>query len=206
MRPRSRLYRCLFAGLPALAVLVLARPATAAPAFGTNGSVAEDDEDAPRPLPTVGLMFDVGTLDGAMLSLVYRPAPWVRLNGGVGTNSASAGFRVGAIAVPFSSWQAISIEGGRFVEGDVNGIVRAVSGYEGSRALERFDYNFLNLQLGAEVERSDLLFFARAGLGLLWTTLPVEQAAAESATDVVDSDGSVHVFMPTLKLGFVGFL
>lgn len=155
----------------------------------------------------LGLMFDVGTLDGAMMSLVYRPVPWLRFQGGAGTNSASPGYRVGAVALPFHSWPSVSLEGGHFMEGDINGIVRAVSGYKGSSLLERFDYSFVNLQLGWEVERGDLLFFARAGLGFMWTQLPPEAVAeAGSAATHVDPDGRVRLFMPTLKLGFIGFM
>jgi hypothetical protein len=160
--------------------------------------------EKPRQL---GLMFDVGTLDGAMMSLVYRPMPWIRFQGGAGTNSASPGFRLGAVAVPYQRWPTVSLEGGHFFEGDINGIVRAVSGYSGSRLLERFDYNFVNLQLGWEVERGDLLLFARVGLGFMWTQLPAEDVAeAGSAATHVDPDGSVRLFMPTLKVGIIGFM
>jgi hypothetical protein len=160
--------------------------------------------EKPRQL---GLMFDVGTLDGAMMSLVYRPLPWLRFQGGAGTNSASPGFRVGAVAVPTRGWPSVSLEGGHFMEGDINGIVRAVSGYSGSSLLERFDYDFVNLQAGWEVERGDLLFFARAGLGFMWTRLPPEDVAdAGSAATHVSADGAVRLFMPTLKLGFIGFM
>jgi hypothetical protein len=159
-----------------------------------------------KPSP-LGLMFDFGTLDGAMMSLVYRPLPWLRFQGGAGTNTASPGFRVGAVALPFRHAPAVSLEGGHFFEGDINGIVRAVSGYHGSTLLERFDYNFVNLQLGWEVERGDLLFFARAGLGFMWTRLSPEAVSdAGSAATHVDPDGSVRLFMPTLKVGLIGFM
>jgi hypothetical protein len=196
---------CFTAGTSASQTLV--RDSTA------HGDAARDQREydsigqrieEPRQL---GLMFDMGTLDGAMMSLVYRPVPWLRFQGGAGTNSASPGFRVGAVALPFGSWPSVSLEGGHFMEGDVNGIVRAVSGYKGSSLLERFDYDFVNLQLGWEVERGDLLFFARAGLGFMWTQLPPEAVAeAGSAATHVDPDGSVRLFMPTLKLGFIGFM
>lgn len=160
--------------------------------------------EKPRQL---GLMFDVGTLDGAMMSLVYRPVHWLRFQGGAGTNSASPGFRVGAVALPFGGLPSVSLEGGHFMEGDINGIVSAVSGYKGSSLLERFDYNFVNLQLGWEVERGDLLFFARGGLGFMWTQLPPEDVAeAGSAATHVGADGAVRLFMPTLKVGFIGFM
>jgi hypothetical protein len=155
----------------------------------------------------LGLMFDLGTIDGAMMSLVYRPLPWLRFQGGAGTNSASPGFRVGVVALPFRHAPAMSFEGGHFFEGDINGIVSALSGYHGSSLLERFDYNFVNLQLGWEVERGGLLFFARGGLGFMWTQLPAEAVAdAGSAATHVDPDGSVRLFMPTLKVGFIGFM
>jgi hypothetical protein len=207
---------CLATGAVCLAAC-FTRPAAASETLlndATAYQAAERDDvkydsigqliEKPRQL---GLMFDVGTIDGAMMSLVYRPLPWLRFQGGVGTNSASPGFRVGAVALPFQRWPTVSLEGGHFLEGDINGIVRAVSGYSGSSLLERFDYDFVNLQLGWEVERGDLLFFARAGLGFMWTQLPPEAVAeAGSAATHVGSDGSVRLFMPTLKVGLIGFM
>jgi hypothetical protein len=163
-----------------------------------------------RPLRKLGLMFDLGTMDGGMMSLVYRPRPWLRFHAGGGTNGAGPGVRAGAVVLPFqnSGW-SFSLDGGHFFPGDVNGVfaVFAGSNYDDSHLLERFDYDFVNLQAGWEIERGDLLFFARAGLGLLWTQLPSENLArVRNLSSFVDEDGSVEALLPSVKVGFIGFL
>jgi len=158
---------------------------------------------------SLGLMFDLGTLDGGMLSLVYRPAPWLRLHAGGGTNGASPGVRAGAV-VPLAKGWGISLEGGHFFPGDLNGLFSAFAGsdYDDSHLLDSFDYDFANLQLGWELERNDLVFFVRAGVGYVWSRLPAEEdlSRIDNLSPLVDADGSVEVFMPSLKLGFIGFL
>jgi hypothetical protein len=63
------------------------------------------------------------------------------------------------------------------------------------------------LQAGWEVEQAGLLFFVRGGVALLWSQLPPEGLErVENLSPLVDPDGSVEVLMPSLKLGFVGFL
>jgi hypothetical protein len=172
-----------------------------------SGSVF--DEPA-RPLRKLGLMFDLGTMDGAMMTLVYRPLPWLRVHGGGGTNGAGPGVRIGTVVSPFrnSGW-SFSADGGHFFPGNVNGLFAAFAGsdYDDSHLLEHFDYDFVNLQAGWEVERGDLMFFARGGVGLLWTQLPSDDLARiRNLSSFVDSDGSVEALLPSLKIGIIGFL
>ncbi len=176
---------------------------------GISSADALFEPAAPPVLRRLGLMFDLGTIDGGMLSLVYRPTPWLRVHGGGGTNGASPGVRVGAAVSPFRSGASLGLEGGHFFPGDINGVLATFAGssYDDSHLLEHFDYNFVNLQVGWEVEQAGLLFFVRGGVGLLWSQLPPEGLArVENLSPLVDSDGSVEVLLPSLKLGFVGFL
>ena len=84
----------------------------------------------------------------------------------------------------------------------------AGSDYDDSHLLEHFDYDFATLQLGWEIERGDLLFFARGGVGLLWTRLPTDDLGRVSnlSSFVDPADGSVRALLPTLSLGIIGFL
>ena len=185
-----------------------------AAAAETDGPVIDDagslfDEQNPPPRK-FGLMFDLGTLEGGMMSLVYRPMPRLRVYGGGGTNFAAPGVRLGASMAPFenSGW-AVSVDGGHFFPGNVNGLFQAFAGsdYDDSHLLERFDYNFVDLQVGWEVERGDLMFFARGGVGFLWTQLPTEDLdRVRNLSTFVDPDGSVEAFLPSLKVGIIGFL
>jgi hypothetical protein len=209
------------AGLPLLAAPALAQPATSRGGETHVESRAGDSLDAgpddgslfevpPPPPRRLGLMFDLGTMDGAMMSLVYRPLPVIRFYAGGGTNGASPGIRAGAAAMPFrdSGW-SFSLDGGHFFPGNVNGLFAAFAGsdYDDSHLLEHFDYNYVNLQVGWDVERGDLLFFARGGVGLLWTRLPSENLGRiNNLSSMVDPDGSVEALLPSLKVGIIGFL
>lgn len=191
--------------------------APAATAGAAAGSVLEpiDElslfEEPPRRLRKLGLMFDLGTMGGGMMSMVYRPVQWLRVFGGAGTNGAAPGVRMGAVVSPWqdTGW-SFSVDGGHFFPGDVNGLFAAFAGsdYDDSHLLEHFDYDFVTLQLGWEIERGDLLFFARGGVGLLWTQLPSDDLGRISnlSSFVDPDDGSIQALLPSLSLGIIGFL
>jgi hypothetical protein len=188
---------------------------SAASASRASVGLEPDDYISPfvEPPPRVrrfGLMFDLGSMDGGMMSLVYRPVDWLRVHAGGGTNGASAGMKLGAVVSPWkeTGW-SFSLAGGHFFPGDVNGLFAAFAGsdYDDSHLLRHFDYDFATLQLGWEIERGDLMFFARGGVGLLWTRLPSEDLARISnLSSFVDPDGSIEALLPTLSLGIIGFL
>jgi hypothetical protein len=203
--------------LGAVISILLAAPIAAAAEAPDEGSSLDTladygsvfDEPAP-PLRKLGLMFDFGTMDGGMMSLVYRPMQWLRFHVGGGTNFAAPGVRVGAVVNPLrdSGW-AVSLDGGHFYPGNVNGVFQAFAGddYDDTRLLDHFDYDFVNLQVGWEVERGGLMFFARGGVGLLVTQLPADDLArVKRVSSLVDPDGSVEAFLPSLKIGIIGFL
>jgi hypothetical protein len=52
------------------------------------------------------------------------------------------------------------------------------------------------------------MFFARGGVGMLWTRLPSDDLARISnlSSFVDPEDGSVEALLPTLSLGIIGFL
>ncbi len=207
----SRLAARTAAAAAWLSILLVAPLALGEPldAIGAESSHAGGLFDAEaQTLRKVGLMFDLGTLDGGMLSLVYRPTPWLRVHSGGGTNGAAPGVRLGASVSPYRKL-GIGLDGGHFFAGNMNGVLSAFAGsdYDDSHLLERFDYDFVNLQVGWEIERGDLMFFVRGGVGYLWSEVPAEGLARiEKLSPLVDADGSVEVLMPSLKLGFIGFL
>lgn len=154
-------------------------------------------------------MFDLGTLNGGMLSVVYRPSPWLRMYGGAGTNGAAPGVRAGAAVLPFRRGFGVSLDGGHFFPGNVNGIFATFAGadYDDSHLLEHFDYDFVQLQAGWEVERADLVFFLRGGVGFVWSQLPADGLTRiRNLSSLVDPDGSVEAFLPSIQVGFIGYL
>jgi hypothetical protein len=163
------------------------------------------------PLSRLGLMFDLGSVDGGMLSLVYRPSPWLRVYGGGGSNSAAPGLRLGAAVSPFVHLRelAFNLDGGHYFPGDVNGIFAAIAGsrFDDNRVLEHFDYNFVNLQAGWEIERAGLMFFVRGGVAFVWTQVPAEGVAQlRHISPLIDREGNVEAFLPSLRIGLIGFL
>lgn len=204
----------LLAAPPASAVEQLAAapepPVESGPALDAGPDDGGLFEAPPRGLRKLGLMLDLGTMDGGMMSLVYRPTPWIRFHGGGGSNGAAPGFRLGTAVTPWkgSGW-SFTLDGGHFFPGNVNGLFATFAGadYDDSHLLERFDYDYVKLQFGWEVERNDLMFFARGGVGLLWTQLPSEDLSRiENLSSLVDPDGSVEAFLPSLEVGIIGFL
>jgi hypothetical protein len=203
--------RALGAGL---ALLLVAPLASARSDAGSEAEAVANTDPLGQPyndrLRRLGLMFDLGSVDGGMLSLVYRPSPWLRMYGGGGTNGAAAGVRLGAAVSPFR-WRgvAFNLDGGHFFPGDVNGIFSAFAGsrYDDSRVLEHFDYDFVNLQAGWEIERAGLMFFARGGVAFVWSQLPPEGLSRlRNRSPLVDPDGSIEAFLPSVRVGLIGFL
>ncbi|MEO8183259.1 MAG: hypothetical protein ABI895_30875 [Deltaproteobacteria bacterium] len=214
-RARPRWARGRTLALGAGLALLLAAPLASARSDATSEAAGVANTDPlGQPyndrLPRLGLMFDIGSVDGGMLSLVYRPSPWLRMYGGGGTNGAAPGVRVGAAVSPFR-WRgvAFNLDGGHFFPGDVNGIFSAFAGsrYDDSRVLEHFDYDFLNLQAGWEIERGGLMFFARGGVAFVWSELPAEGLSRlRNRSPLVDPDGSIEAFLPSVRIGLIGFL
>jgi hypothetical protein len=193
-----------------MAVLLTSSPSFAAPLEPADDEFDPLGEPTRDRLSRLGLMFDLGTVDGGMLSLVYRPARWVRFHGGGGTNGAAPGLRAGLSVAPLPQRGfALSLDGGHFFPGDINGIFSAFAGssYDDSRLLEDFDYDFVNLQAGWEVERSGLLFFVRGGVAFVWAQVPTGGLTQiRNLSSLVDPDGSVEAFLPSLRIGLIGFL
>jgi hypothetical protein len=203
-RPGAHATRATAWRLGVLIALVPAAAAAAAAEDAGDSRALRAEPPSPRRL---GLMFDLGTIEGGMLSLVYRPAPWLRAHGGVGSNGASPGFRLG-VTFPHRSGAALALEAGHYFPGDLNGVFSAFAGsdYDDASIIEDFDYDFVNLQAGWEWETSNLMFFTRAGATFLRSQLPAEElSSVRNLSSLVDPDGSVDVVLPSLKLGFIGF-
>src|SRR5688572_30341116 len=104
-----------------------------------------------------GVMADAGVPDGATASLVVRPIRAIRAHAGVGSNAISTGLRAGVTVVPLSGWfsPSLSVDVGRYPEGDANPLVRRVMGDPtySSTMLEQVGYDYLNAHVGFELGR-----------------------------------------------------
>ena len=177
-------------------------------------AVADAQRAAPtaegRPPVIFGLMADAGVPDGAIGAFVIRPADWLRLHVGAGTNTVSAGYRGGVTVVPFGWGPSLSFEAGNFRAGDANGLVRQVVGARASVSslFGRVGYTYYNMQLGLELGRGSLQFFIHGGVSFLRATLPDATAALTAVQNPKDAtsvelhgDPVVRVWTPSLKLG-----
>jgi hypothetical protein len=168
----------------------------------------EEDEQALARRKHWGLMFDLGSMHGGMLSLAYRPAPWLRLHAGAGTNAVSPGYRAGVTLVKPGTGPSLNIEAGHFLPGDMNGLLKILvgTGYRANSRLEDFDYDFVNLHAGWEIESGSLTFFARGGATVLWTRLPALPAGGAERTTAGTETEPFWLVLPSVSFGFVGFL
>jgi hypothetical protein len=167
----------------------------------------EEEATAARRKP-LGLMFDLGSMSGGMLSLLYRPAPWLRLHAGAGTNAVSPGYRAGVTLAKTGGGPSLNLEGGHFLPGDINGLLKILvgTGYRANPALEHFDYDFVNVHAGWDIESGSLIFFARGGVGVLWTTVPTFARADATSPATTTGTEPFWLVIPSVSLGFVGLL
>lgn len=168
---------------------------------------ATSTSSAARSKP-LGLMFDLGSMHGAMLSLAFRPVPWLRLHAGAGTNAVSPGYRAGVTVAKPGGGPSLNIEGGHFFPGDMNGLLKVLvgTGYQANPRLEDFDYDFVNVHAGWELESGNLIFFARGGASLLWTRLDELTLTAADGRSVTTSSEPLWLLLPSVAFGFVGLL
>jgi hypothetical protein len=170
-----------------------------------------------RPPIVLGLMADAGVPDGANAALVLRPAPWVRLHAGGGTNTVSAGYRGGiTLLLPMGVGPSLSLEVGHFRDGNANGLVRRFAGtnHWPMGLFDRMGYTYVNGQLGLDFGSGPVQFFVHAGLSHLTATihnanLLIQQNTATpdaSTTVVLREDPVVRVWTPSVKMGLIVYL
>lgn len=201
---------------PVGAASASAAPVGAAPVGGAPGSApleAYDSDPDAEELTALrrrhwGLMFDLGSMHGGMLSLVFRPAPWLRLHAGAGTNAVSPGYRGGFTLQKPGTGPSLNIEGGHFLPGDMNGLLKILvgNGYRRNSRLEDFDYDFVNVHAGWEIESGALTFFARGGATVLWTRLPALPEPGEDLASIGSETEPYLLVLPSVSFGFVGYL
>lgn len=156
-----------------------------------------------------GLMVDAGVPDGANAALVFRPLRQIRVHAGGGYNLVSTGVRAGVSVVPLSTWIApsLTVDVGRYFEGDANPIVQKVMGDStySSPLLERVGYDYLNAHVGLEVGRQWATFYVHAGMSRVWGQIHgLAEAAGEDVT--VSGDPDVTMWSPSARIGLIVYV
>jgi hypothetical protein len=139
-------------------------------------------------LHRIGVLIDAGLPDGATGALVYRPAAWLRLHAGAGTNLISPGVRVGVSVLPLR-FLSLNLDAGHFFPGDANPLFRALSGDATVEvaALREVGYDHASLHLGLELGGRRATFFVHGGVSHIRGTVRglAETLAAAAGPEVM---------------------
>lgn len=178
-----------------------------------TGNVSAIDNVAKRIL---GATLDMGLPDGLMLGVAVRPLSWLRLQASGGTNAISPGVRTGvSLRLPQRVSPSLSIDVGKYFEGNANGVLRTVggSGYRDSSTASKIGYEFVNLRGGIEFGNVSATFFVHGGVSYVRSRLHhtndlVSGAiGTESATSIsVADDTPVRAWVPSVKFGLLLYL
>jgi hypothetical protein len=172
--------------------------------------VAAEDEPSGGP-PRLGLALEGGFPEGAMLGVVWRALPSVRLWGGPAWNYASFGVQGGATFQPwrFAVSPVVSVEAGRYFSADLTRLANDASGVpEELRPLMndvRYAYGaaHLGLELGSP---SGFAFSLKVGLAYVslqarGTARSTGDAGTGGTATAEFDDPRIRGTLPSVKLG-----
>lgn len=193
-------------------------------ALGASASAqAQDSTPPPTPAPQVeapadtgnsiklGVMLDVGAPDGVGVSAVLRPAPWLRLNAGVTTNTLSLGVRGGISLVPLSTFvsPSINLDLGHYFDANYNELVNRFGGIplKTSAPIDDVGYNYGGASLGLEMGKPERFSFSLR-VGLAHGSLLIEDAErllkdVTGNPDITAKPLAFRFTTPSVKLGFL---
>lgn len=181
----------------------------AVPADQANAAATSGDERKPGPW---GVMLDLGVPDGVMVSGLYKPIEWARVNAGLGYNGVSLGMRIGGALVPFGTGPFFGVDFGHYFGGDANKLARTFAGpeYEDAAVLEDIGYDYMNLRLGLELGGDRFAFIMRGGFTFLRMAIhnldeTIQDATQDSGSTTrisLREDPVVTGVAPTFDLGF----
>jgi hypothetical protein len=175
------------------------------------GQEAPASEAAPR----FGLSGSLGFPDGLVASALFRPIDMLRLSAGGSWNYFGFGLLAGVDVKPFQ-WPiapTLGVEAGHYFDADLTWLAAQDAGVppELEPLLEKVGYSFASAHLGVEVGSSRrFVFFARAGLSYLWTTVngagEAVSGAGAGTVKVRIEDPEFRATIPSVKAGIIIFL
>ncbi len=203
----------LLASAAALSVLLFT-----ATSFGQDGQIAKAPlaKPAAKRLRVLGLMLDAGVPDGATVSGVYRPFPWLRTELGGSYNMISKGVRGGVSIIPFGMGPSATLEAGHYFDGNANGIARSIAGggFQDNAVLQRIGYDYANAHLGLDFGARRVVFFIHGGMSYIRanvhnvnTEISNGMSSGGGGTTVsFNQDPIVRIFTPSVKMGFIFYI
>jgi hypothetical protein len=158
--------------------------------------------------------LDLGFPDGAVLAVVVRPIPSLRVAAGPAWNYLGFGYQLGAGFAPFR-WAitpVLSFDYGHFFDSDASRIFSGSTGVptQIQPLLKKVGYDYIDGQLGLEFgSQRGFCFFLRGGLAYFWTSVRGASQAAQGngggTTTVTMSDPRLRATLPSVKLGVIVF-
>lgn len=156
-------------------------------------------------------MIDAGAPDGAHGSLLYRPARWLNLHAGVGSNLISIGVRGGATVylLPTRVTPSLNVDVGRYQAGDANAAMRrlGVGGDSNDPLLREVGYDYGDLHLGLDFGRERVSFYIHGGLtamrGRIRNAGDALDPGEDGPTIEVRQDPIATIVAPSARLGFL---
>lgn len=194
---------------------------TAGPAALAAEATTAQSAPAPLPpapsLPWLGIQIDAGVPDGAQAALVLRPWKALRFSLGGGYNIISKGVRGGVSLLPFGRGPSLTIEGGRFFEGNANAAARKYMGdFEDIAILQRVGYDYANAHLGLDFGYQRVTFFIHGGMSYLrgkirdanqfFTDPSIDGMNANGVEVKIKQDPTVVAIGPSAKIGLIVYL
>jgi hypothetical protein len=179
-----------------------------------------DTAPAPRKLPSVGVMTDIGVPDGLQGSLVLRPWKALRASVGGGYNMISKGVRVGVTLVPWGRGPSGTLEAGRYFEGDANAAAARFLGAGVADSFlgptfQRLGYDFVNAHLGLDFGYKRATFYIHGGMSYVEShvhhldqvinhTTPTINGQDASGLEISVPQGAIIKYIgPSAKVGLI---
>ncbi len=167
--------------------------------------VAARDAAAEGHLPRFGVMTDLGVPDGGTASVVVRLVGPIRLHAGIGSNLVSTGMRAGVTIVPLPWWfsPSVSLDVGRYPEGDANPLARMVlqDPTYSSAMLDRVGYDYVDAHVGLEFGRKRATFYIHGGASR--TTGRIRGLSDPQQGVTFAEDPVVTSWTPSVRLGLI---
>jgi hypothetical protein len=189
------------------------------------GAVAQAQDATPTPAPEpqveapgdsgssikLGVMLDVGAPDGVGISAVLRPAPWLRINAGLTTNTLSLGVRGGISLVPLSTFvsPSLNLDLGHYFDANYNELVNRLGGIplQSSAPIGDVGFNYGGASVGLEIGNPERFSFSlRAGLAHGSMVIQDAERLLRDVTgdpDITAKPLTFRFTTPALKLGFL---
>ncbi|RKG65336.1 hypothetical protein D7W79_37980 [Corallococcus exercitus] len=168
----------------------------------------------PERLAPFGLMLDAGMPEGAGLSGVLRPSPYLRLHFGGAHNGLRGALRAGVTLLPLRGKlsPSFSWEFGHAQAASTKTLNRrlADSTQLPASSMERVGYSYVSTHLGLEFNATRRLsFFVRGGASFMEMDVPslqkLDEPFRDSLSPVETKSWMMRTLQPSAKLGFMFF-